>query len=147
MITTAGFRDLIEIGRQVRPRIYDLKADAPAPVVPREARFEIRERVGPKGEIIIALSDEEIERVVEQVVATDANCCAICLLFAFLNPEHEQRIASALRARKPDLHLSLSCEVQPEFREYERFSTTVLNAFLQPKVTRYMERLEAAPAG
>jgi N-methylhydantoinase A len=147
MITTAGFRDLIEIGRQVRPRIYDLKADAPAPVVPREARFEIRERVGPKGEIIIALSDEEIERVVEQVVATDANCCAICLLFAFLNPEHEQRIASALRARKPDLHLSLSCEVQPEFREYERFSTTVLNAFLQPKVTRYMERLEAALAG
>jgi N-methylhydantoinase A len=142
MITTAGFRDLIEIGRQVRPRIYDLKADAPSPVVPRAARFEVRERIGPRGEIVIALSDEEIDRVVGQVVATNADCCAICLLFAFLNPEHEKRIAAALHARRPDLHLSLSSEVQPEFREYERFSTTVLNAFLQPKVTRYMERLE-----
>jgi N-methylhydantoinase A len=142
MITTAGFRDLIEIGRQVRPRIYDLKADAPSPVVPRAARFEVRERIGPKGEVVIALSDEEIDRVVGQVVATNADCCAICLLFAFLNPEHEKRIAAALHARRPDLHLSLSSEVQPEFREYERFSTTVLNAFLQPKVTRYMERLE-----
>jgi N-methylhydantoinase A len=147
MITTSGFRDLIEIGRQVRPRIYDLKADAPAPVVPREVRFEIRERIGAKGEVIVALSDADIERVVEQVVAAQADCCAICLLFAFLNPDHEQRIAAALRARKPDIHLSLSCEVQPEFREYERFSTTVLNAFLQPKVTRYMERLEAALTG
>jgi len=147
MITTAGFRDLIEIGRQVRPRIYDLKADAPPPVVSRAARFEVRERIGPKGEVITALSDEEIDRVVDQVAATNADCCAICLLFAFLNPEHEKRIAAALRARKPDLHLSLSSEVQPEFREYERFSTTVLNAFLQPKVTRYMERLEMVLTG
>jgi N-methylhydantoinase A len=147
MITTAGFRDLMEIGRQVRPRIYDLKADAPPPVVSRADRFEVRERVGPKGEVITALSDAEIDRVVDQVAATNADCCAICLLFSFLNPKHEQRIAAALRARKPDLHVSLSSEVQPEFREYERFSTTVLNAFLQPKVTRYMERLETLLTG
>ncbi|MER8402439.1 hydantoinase/oxoprolinase family protein [Mesorhizobium sp. M1348] len=144
MVTTAGFRDLVEIGRQVRPLIYDLKADAPAPLAKRQVRYEIRERIGPKGEVVATLDDVEIKRVVDLVAAADVDCCAICLLFSFLNPEHEQRIAAALRARLPNLHLSLSSEVQPEFREYERFSTTILNAFLQPRVTGYMERLEAA---
>jgi N-methylhydantoinase A len=146
MITTAGFRDLIEIGRQVRPLMYDLKADAPPPLVPRERRFEIAERIGSKGEIVKTLTDAEIDRVVDEVAATNAECCAVCLLFSFLNPAHEQRIGAALRKRLPALHLSLSCEVQPEFREYERFSTTVLNAFLQPKVTSYMTRLGSALA-
>ncbi|WP_439495773.1 hydantoinase/oxoprolinase family protein [Bosea sp. (in: a-proteobacteria)] len=141
MITTRGFRDLLEIGRQVRPKIYDLKADAPAPVVPRQRRFEIAERIGPRGEVVTALSDAEIETVVAAVAGSGADCCAVCLLFAFLNPEHERKIGAALRARLPNLHVSLSSDVQPEFREYERFSTTVLNAYLQPKVTRYMARL------
>lgn len=144
MITTRGFRDLLEIGRQVRPKIYDLKADAPMPVVPRRLRFEVAERIGPHGEVIHALSDDEIDAVVDAVAASGADCCAVCLLFAFLNPAHEQRIGAALRARLPGVHVSLSSAVQPEFREYERFSTTVLNAYLQPKVTRYMERLAAA---
>lgn len=144
MITTAGFRDLIEIGRQVRPRIYDLKKDAPPPLVDRELRFEIKERIGPSGEVIKALTDEEIDRVIDQVIKADPDCCAICLLFAFLNPEHERRIGKALHGRRPDIHISLSCEVQPEFREYERFSTTVLNAYLQPKVTHYMGHLGQA---
>lgn len=144
MITTKGFRDLLEIGRQVRPKIYDLKADAPPPVVPRQRRFEVTERVGPRGEVITALCEAEIDAVVEAVAASGADCCAVCLLFAFLNPEHERRIGAALRKRSPELHVSLSCEVQPEFREYERFSTTVLNAYLQPKVTLYMDRLAAA---
>jgi N-methylhydantoinase A len=144
MITTAGFRDLIEIGRQVRPKIYDLKADAPAPVVPRQLRFEVRERIGSRGEVVTVLDEAEIEAVVDAVAASGADCCAVCLLFSFLNPEHERRIGRALRARRPDLHISLSCEVQPEFREYERFSTTVLNAYLQPKVSRYMVRLAKA---
>ena len=147
MITTKGFRDLLEIGRQVRPKIYDLKADAAAPVVSRQFRFEVAERVGPRGEVVTALSDTEIAAVVETVAASGADCCAVCLLFSFLNPEHERRIGAALRARLPDLHISLSCEVQPEFREYERFSTTVLNAYLQPKVTRYMARLAEALQG
>ena len=147
MITTKGFRDLLEIGRQVRPKIYDLKADAAAPVVSRQFRFEVAERVGPRGEVVTALSDTEIAAVVEAVAASGADCCAVCLLFSFLNPEHERRIGAALRARLPDLHISLSCEVQPEFREYERFSTTVLNAYLQPKVTRYMARLAEALQG
>ncbi|SFI48174.1 N-methylhydantoinase A [Bosea sp. OK403] len=144
MITTAGFRDLIEIGRQVRPKIYDLKADAPAPVVPRQLRFEVRERVGSRGEVVTVLDEAQIDAVVDAVAASGAECCAVCLLFSFLNPEHERRIGRTLRARMPDLHISLSCEVQPEFREYERFSTTVLNAYLQPKVSRYMARLAEA---
>jgi N-methylhydantoinase A len=147
MITTAGFRDLIEIGRQVRPRIYDLKADAPEPVVRRQLRFEVRERIGPKGEVITPLTEEEIARVVEDLASSEVDCCAVCLLFSFLNGDHERQIAAALHERLPKLHISLSSEVQPEFREYERFSTTVLNSFLQPKVTGYMQRLKAALAG
>ena len=144
MITTAGFRDLIEIGRQTRPKIYDLKADAPAPLVPRELRFEVKERIGPNGDVICSLNDAEILRVVEVVAAADVDCCAICLLFSFINSEHERRIGAALRARRPDLHVSLSSEVQPEFREYERFSTATLNAYLKPKVTNYLGRLAVA---
>jgi N-methylhydantoinase A len=144
MITTAGFRDLVEIGRQTRPKIYDLKADAPAPLVRRELRFEVKERIGPKGNVVCALSDAEILRVVEVVATADVDCCAVCLLFSFINSEHEQRIGAALRTRRPDLHVSLSSEVQPEFREYERFSTAILNAYLKPKVTNYLGRLAVA---
>lgn len=147
MITTSGFRDLIEIGRQVRPHIYDLKADAPAPVVYRAMRFEVVERIGARGNVIRPLTEAEVEQVVDHVAATNADCCAVCLLFSFLNPEHERRIGEALRAARPDMHVSLSSDVQPEFREYERFSTTVLNAYLQPKVTVYMGRLGGALAG
>src|SRR5215475_3154742 len=82
MITTKGFRDLLEIGRQVRPKIYDLKADAPSPVVPRQRRFEVKERVGPRGEVITALSDAEIDAAVEAVAGSGADCCAVCLLFS-----------------------------------------------------------------
>ena len=146
LITTAGFRDLIEIGRQVRPRIYDLKADAPEPLVCRRLRFEVCERIGPKGEVIAPLTDEEIARVVEVIASSDVDCCAVCLLFSFLNDDHERRIAAALQERLPKLHVSISSEVQPEFREYERFSTTVLNSFLQPKLTGYMQSLKTALA-
>jgi N-methylhydantoinase A len=146
MITTAGFRDLIEIGRQVRPRIYDLKIDAPEPLVRRQLRFEVRERIGPKGEVITPLTDEEIGRVVDLVASADVDCCAVCLLFSFLNGDHERRIAAALQEQLPKLYVSISSEVQPEFREYERFSTTVLNSFLQPKVTGYMRSLKTALA-
>ena len=146
MITTVGFRDLIEIGRQVRPHIYDLKIDAPEPLVRRQLRFEIRERIGPKGEVITPLTDEEIGRVVEMIASSDVDCCAVCLLFSFLNGDHERRIAAALQERVPKLYVSLSSEVQPEFREYERFSTTVLNSFLQPKVTGYLQGLKTSLA-
>jgi N-methylhydantoinase A len=141
LVTTAGFRDLLEIGRQTRPKMYDLKADYPPPLVPRERRFEVAERIGPRGEVVEALSEAAITGAVEAVRQSEAEACAVCLLFGFLNPDHERKIGAALRKALPDLQLSLSSDVQPEFREYERFSTTVQNAYLQPVLSRYMDDL------
>jgi N-methylhydantoinase A len=151
VITTDGFRDLLEIGRQIRPKMFDLKADHPPPLAPRHMRFEIVERIGSKGQVIRPLTDEAIAAAVEEVAASGAPACAVGLLFSFLNGDHEQRIGAALRARLPELSVSLSSEVQPEFREYERFSTTLLNAYLQPLLGRYMRHLgerlsDVAPA-
>ena len=144
LITTRGFRDLLEIGRQIRPRMYDLKADNPPPLVPRHRRFEIDERIGAGGRTVTALTDAAIAEAVARVADSGASACAVGLLFAFLEPAHERRIGAALKAALPDVHVSLSSDVQPEFREYERFSTTVLNAYLQPRLTRYMAHLGTA---
>jgi len=144
LLTTAGFKDLLEIGRQTRPKIYDLKADHPEPLVPRERRLEVAERIDAKGHVVQGLTEAEIARAVAAIGALDIDCVAVCFLFSFLNPDHERRIGDALRRAHPHLDVSLSSEVQPEFREYERLSTTVLNAFLQPEVGRYMGRLETA---
>ncbi|NJO21624.1 MAG: hydantoinase/oxoprolinase family protein [Sphingomonadales bacterium] len=146
LITTAGFKDLIEIGRQTRPKIYDLRADSPEPLVKRQHRFEVAERINSKGEVLICLNDDDIARVVADVERSGADSVAVCFLFSFLNPAHEQRVGAALRQALPHCEVSLSCEVQPEFREYERLSTTVLNAFLQPVVSRYMGALAKALA-
>ena len=144
LVTTKGFRDLLEIGRQIRPRVYDIQTDYPPPLVPRERRLEAAERVGSKGEVLTELTEAEAERVAREVAACDVEGVAVCLLFSFLNPAHERRLADAIRRARPDLLVSASSEVQPEFREFERMSTTVLNAYLQPQVTRYMERLGGA---
>src|SRR5262249_31331916 len=141
LITTAGFKDLLEIGRQTRPKIYDLKADHPEPLVPRERRFEVPERIGPDGEVIRPLGDADVKRVIAEVADSKAESVGVCFLFSFLNPAHEQRIGRELHTALPHVQVSLSCEVQPEFREYERLSTTVLNAFLQPVVSRYLAHL------
>jgi len=146
LIVTQGFRDLLEVGRQVRPKIYDFQADHAPALVPRPRRFEAAERVTKGGEVLKPLSDAEIERLVAQVRAAEVDAVAVCLLFSFLNPEHERRIGAALRAAMPQLHVSLSHEVQPEFREYERLSTTVLNAYLQPVMAEYLGTLEATLA-
>src|SRR5260221_9916736 len=142
LVTTAGFRDLLEIGRQVRPHMYDLQEDYPPPLVPRDWRFEVAERMTADGGVRQVLSDAEVARVVAAVAATTADAVAVCLLFAFVNPEHERRIGAALAAAMPERDISLSSEVQPEFREYERLSTTVLNAYLQPVMARYIGDLE-----
>ena len=142
LITTEGFRDLLEIGRQIRPKLYDFKADNPPPLVARQNRFEVKERVGARGEVVQSLDDSAIAVAVDKVKRSGAEACAVGLLFAFINPEHERRIGAALRAALPDVFVSLSSAVQPEFREFERLSTTVLNAYLQPLVTRYMARLQ-----
>lgn len=141
VVTTEGFKDLLEIGRQTRPKMYDLKADSPLPLSHRNMRFEVTERVGSKGQVIKPLTEKAIENVVQMVVDAEVDSCAVCLLFSFLMPEHEKIIGEKLKQRLPDLHVSLSSEVQPEFREYERFSTTLLNAYLQPVIGKYMKTL------
>ena len=141
LVTTKGFRDLLEIGRQVRPHMYDLQLDQPEPLVPEERRLEVSERVTAGGRVVTRLEPKEIERVVEAVAQTHAQACAVCLLFSFESPAHEHAIGMALADEVPGLLLSLSSEVQPEFREYERFTTTVINAYLQPVMAGYVGRL------
>ncbi len=142
LITTRGFKDLLEIGRQTRPHMYDLQRDFPAPLVDRVDRIELDERVDAAGDVVRAPSNDAVVAAVEQVIASGAAACAVGFLFAFRNPAHEQLVKAVLRDRAPDIAISLSSEVQPEFREYERLSTTVLNAYLQPVLAEYMEALE-----
>lgn len=145
VVTTRGFRDLLEIGRQVRPKIYNLQEDAPAPLAMRQNCLEITERIGADGEVVVPMTDADISALIDQVRSLDGiQSIAVCMLFSFLNPAHEQRVAAALRNAFPKIFVSVSSDVQPEFREYERFSTTAINAFLQPEVSRYMDKLSAA---
>ncbi len=145
VVTTRGFRDLLEIGRQVRPKIYDLQADAPPPLALRQNRLEITERIGAEGEVVAALNSADVDALIDQVRGLDGiESIAVCTLFSFLNPTHEQQVAGALRDAFPEILVSVSSDVQPEFREYERFSTTAINAFLQPEVSRYMDKLSRA---
>jgi N-methylhydantoinase A len=140
LVTTAGFRDVLEIGRQVRPSLYDLTQDRPVPLVPRELRFTVAERMGPDG-VLTELGDEGVRDVVEAVRGADVEAVAVCLLFAFLHPEHEQRVAAALRDGLDGVRVSLSSAVLPEFREYERFATTAVDAYLGPRLAAYLRRL------
>ncbi len=145
LVTTEGFRDVLEIARQNRPALYDLTHDRPPPLVPRELRFMVHERMGPDGEIS-PLDEGSLEKVVAAVEEAEVEAVAVCLLFAFMHPEHERRVGEALREALPDLHVSLSSEVLPEFREYERFSTTAADAYLSPKLAAYFSNL-AGKAG
>ena len=140
LVTTEGFRDVLEIARQNRPSLYDLSQDRPPPLVPRELRFTVSERMGPDGEIE-PLDDESLKSAVLAVEEADVEAVAVCLLFAFAHPEHERRVGEALREAMPDVHVSLSSEVLPEFREYERFSTTAADAYLSPRLAAYLRNL------
>ncbi|MBT3332188.1 MAG: hydantoinase/oxoprolinase family protein, partial [Rhodospirillaceae bacterium] len=142
LLVTEGFRDLLEIGRQIRPHMFSFQQDHPAPLVPRERRLEAAERVLYDGTVHRELSSDAIARAVSEVQRSGADCLAICLIFGFINPDHEQRLREAVQAVLPDLHISISSEVQPEFREYERLSTTVLNAYLQPVMASYLSEFE-----
>jgi len=140
LITTEGFRDLLEIGRQNRPDIYDLFSRRPPSLVPSELRFEVTERVDHHGQPLIALDPETLEPLIEKLRAANVTSVAVSLLFSFLYPEHETLIAE--RLRRAGFSVSLSSEVLPEFREYERTSTTVVNAYVSPVMDRYLGRLE-----
>ena len=145
LIATRGFADLLEIGRQDRPHLYRLCAPKPAPLVEPELRLEADERIGPEG-VVTPLGAEEPERLAGLLRERGAEAVAICLLFSYLDPSHEQRLAAHLRRALPGVHISASHEVLPRFREYERCSTTAIDAYLSPLLGRYLERLVEATA-
>jgi N-methylhydantoinase A len=140
LIATRGFADLLEIGRQNRPSLYHPCAPRPPALAERELRFEAAERISGT-DVVEELEEAEVERLVAEVGGCGAESVAICLLFAFSDDRHEARIAAALRKAFPGLHVSASHEVLPQFREYERCSTTVIDAYLSPLLGRYLGRL------
>jgi N-methylhydantoinase A len=139
-VTTQGFEDIIAIGRQTRAQLYNWFAPVPICIVPEELRFGVPERVSAEGEILRAPSSDELQALLTQIQASNAESIAISLLFSFAQPETEQRVEAALRAL--NLPISNSHRILPEFREYERAATTVANAYLAPRMSSYLANLE-----
>ena len=140
-VTTREFRDILQIGRQNRHKLYDLWADPPPSLVPDELRLEVDERVGSLGEVLLALDKNSIELLKSQLKRKGAEAVAVCLIYSFLHPEHETAIAMSLR--EAGYFVSVSSEILPEYREYERCSTTTVNAYVSPVLDRYLSRLES----
>jgi N-methylhydantoinase A len=141
LITTQGFRDILEIrrvSRHDRADLYDLQFAAPPPLVERRWRLELDERVEPDGSVSTPLDVKQVESLAERIATSDIQAVAVCLLHSYVNRDHEQRVATILRARLPDRFVTTSCEVNPELMEYERTSTTVINAMLGPICSRYI---------
>jgi N-methylhydantoinase A/oxoprolinase/acetone carboxylase beta subunit len=144
LITTAGFPDLIEIARENRYDIYDIKAALPRPLIPRERRKEVPERVSHDGRVLVALDETAARGAIEALLADGVMSIAVCFLHAYRYPAHERRVREIAAQVAPHLHVSLSSEVLPEIREYERIVATALNAYVQPHIGRYLEELERA---
>jgi N-methylhydantoinase A len=142
-VTTEGFRDLLEIARQVRPTLYDTQFSKTPPLVPRDRAVAVRERLGPAGEVLVELDDASVREAAAVLAREGVESVAVCLLHSYVNPEHERRIGEILAEELPGVPVSLSSEVAPEFREYLRASTTVINAVVRPVVERYLGRIEA----
>lgn len=143
LVTTRGFRDLLFIGRQERPALYDFFADPPTPLVPPDLCLEVTERIGPSGEVLHPLVEADLPPLIATLHAHQVTSVAVCTLFSFANPAHEQHIAEVLRAA--GFFVSASHEICPEFREYERASTTTINASVSPVLADYLARLDALP--
>jgi N-methylhydantoinase A len=143
LITTRGFRDVLEIGRGNRPQSYNIYFKRLDPLVPRELRFEITERMDAHGQVLTSPQLDELDDIAEALRRHRVEAVAICLLNSYRNPTHEEEIAGALAARWPDGVISISSELSREFREYERTSTTVVNAYVAPKLQRYLGGIEA----
>lgn len=140
LVITAGFEDAIEIGRQARPKLYDFFFDRIPPLVPKELRFGVNERTGADGQILAAPAPQDLQVLGKNVAAAKPEAIAICFLFSFANPQNERGVAQALKDLR--VPLSISHEILPEFREYERASTVVINAYLQPVMQSYLRNLE-----
>jgi N-methylhydantoinase A len=143
LLTTEGFRDVIEIRHENRFEQYDINIDLPPPLVPRRLRLPIRERVDAQGNVLVALDEVSLSRAIDTLAAQQIEAVAVGLLHSFTNPDHERRIGEAIARALPGVAISLSCEVSPEMREYERFSTACANAYLQPLIGRYVVKLES----
>ena len=146
LITSAGFRDLLEIRRQMRPSLYDLQCDKPEAVVARRLRFEVAERLRHDGRVETPLDEDAVREAARALNSEGVGAVAIAFLYAFVDPRHERRARSIVEAEMPDAFITCSHEVAPEFREYERFSTTAVNASLGPVMETYVHRLEARVA-
>ncbi|MDT8304596.1 MAG: hydantoinase/oxoprolinase family protein [Anaerolineae bacterium] len=148
LLTTAGFADVLAIGRQNRPDLYALVPQKPPPLVPAAWRFEVGERVTAQGEVLLPLQTGSLATIATRLAAEEIESVAVCLLFSYLRSEHEEAVRDyLLAAGLPALeHISLSAEILPEYREYERMATTVINAYVAPRMGRYLQRLEAGLA-
>jgi N-methylhydantoinase A len=141
LITTEGFRDILELRRNRVPRLYDLYYEKPATLVKRQLRLEVRERLNFKGEVLRPLEIADVDRAVDRILAEGVESVAVSLLHSYANPDHERYIANVLRERAPHLILTMSSELLPEMKEYERTSTTVINCYVRPVVESYLRRL------
>ena len=138
LITTKGFKDLMEIGTQRRPSLYDLKAQKPYPLIPSGLNCGVTERILYDGSVETELDEEETREVIRYLKNKNATAVAVCTLFSFINPDHEQRIRKLIEEEYPEAYITTSCEISPEFREYSRMSTTVLNSYLGPVMKKYV---------
>src|SRR5262245_11968965 len=141
-VTTEGFRDLLEIARQVRPTLYDTQFEKPRPLVPRDRAVEVLERLGPKGEVVTPLDEESVRLAAAALADEGVESVAVCLLHSYVHPEPGPRVGAILAEALAGVAVSPSADVAPEFREYLRASTTVINAVIRPVVARYLERIE-----
>jgi N-methylhydantoinase A len=144
LITTRGMRDVLELRRSARARLYDLLQDPPAVLVPRHLRLEVAERLDAEGRVVDPLAPGDVDRAIEFIRAHDVQAVAVCLLYSFLNDAHERQVGARLRAALPGLPVFLSSEVLPEIREFERTSTTAVCAYVGPILASYLGRLEEA---
>ncbi|GMQ80795.1 MAG: hydantoinase/oxoprolinase family protein [Rhodothermia bacterium] len=144
LVSTAGFEDVLELARQQRPELYQFSQRRLESMVPAQLRFGVRERTNAVGETLLPLSSEDVDELIERLVESGTESVAISLLFSFANDHHEQEIEARLRAALPELDISASSQLLPEYREYERTATTVANAFLSPVVRRYLEELSSS---
>src|SRR6185295_18335742 len=141
LITTKGFEDVLVIGRQARPELYNLNAVKPPPLVADDLRLGVAERVIASGEVLQPLDESELEPLIEKLRKANVEAVAVSLLFSFLHPQHEELLAEGIGAL--GVPLSISSRILPEYREYERTSTVVVNAYLQPQMGRYLKRLSS----
>jgi N-methylhydantoinase A len=141
LITTKGFRDVLELRRLRTPELYSLFYSPPRPLAERRLRLEVDERIGAQGEVVRPLDESTVHAAIDRIAKEGAAAVAVCLLHSYRNPSHERRVGEIVRKRLPDIHLSLSVDVLPEIREYERTSTTVVNAYIGPLVGTYLTSL------